>query len=279
MTIAAGFVYSEGVLVCADSQMTVGAAKVDGSKVGKFETSWGQIIASFAGNVDYAAAAFQALERAGESEKIKDEPIDGIECFLSARYETHVFGHPQQKSGDYDYSLFLGIRLNAHKTARLYRTSETILREVKSFDCAGSGEDFGRDVLRLLHSPDLSIERAVALASYMLSHTKDRIQYCGGQSMVRMLRHDGSSLDNTEDLRLAQLSRHIEISGNWFVWESQKFLMRHALGDMEQFARTLTVLDSRATFIRNIWEEAIQSGRVDRRSTIPDQSNLPPWPE
>ncbi|SPE38805.1 hypothetical protein SBA6_950028 [Candidatus Sulfopaludibacter sp. SbA6] len=151
MTIAAGLLCSEGVLVCADSQVTVGTAKLDGSKVGVFETSWGQVIGSFAGNVDYAAAAFQMIERHADSTEVKSSPIDGIETLLSSRYRSHVWEHPQQDSGDYDYSLFLGIRLNEENHARLYRTTETILREVRSFDCAGSGEEFGRDILRLHH--------------------------------------------------------------------------------------------------------------------------------
>ncbi|SPE38806.1 hypothetical protein SBA6_950029 [Candidatus Sulfopaludibacter sp. SbA6] len=128
-------------------------------------------------------------------------------------------------------------------------------------------------------TPSLDIEQCVILASYMLSYTKERVQYCGGHSLTRILRHDGKTISNEEEQRLAQVSGHFERTGNWFIWQAQQFLLRHTLGGMETFSRNLTALDSRATLIRNLWQELNQSGTVDRRLTIPDPSNLPPWLE
>jgi hypothetical protein len=44
MTIAAGMLYKDGVLLCADTQFTVGLQKLDGMKLGKFAASWGQVV-------------------------------------------------------------------------------------------------------------------------------------------------------------------------------------------------------------------------------------------
>ncbi len=38
MTIAAGFLYSGGVLLCADSQFTVGPSKIDGLTLKRGQT-------------------------------------------------------------------------------------------------------------------------------------------------------------------------------------------------------------------------------------------------
>jgi hypothetical protein len=43
---------------------------LDGMKVGRIDATWGQVAATFAGNVDCAAAAFQRCERFKESEEV-----------------------------------------------------------------------------------------------------------------------------------------------------------------------------------------------------------------
>ena len=144
MTIALGFVYSDGVMLGADSQFTVGSSKVEGLKVGHFEASWGKVAVTFAGNVDYATAAFQKCERAAELSDTRSAPLDAIEEILSDFYKEHIFAHPgYQSGGDFDYSMMLAIKLDKERNAKLYRTQDTILREVRSFDSVWAPYSFG----------------------------------------------------------------------------------------------------------------------------------------
>jgi 20S proteasome alpha/beta subunit len=276
MTIAAGFFYADGVLVCADSQFTVGASKIDGLKVGHFDASWGQVVCSFAGNVDYAAAAFQACERECEEPKTKTDPRAAFEEILSSFYERHVFAHPKSGRDDTGYSLFLGIRLN-HGKAKLYRTQETVLRELRAFDCAGSGEDSVRDLLRFLYRGGMSRTSAVALASYTLSHAKNHIQYCGGPTVIRALDNHGN-IDEVSAGKLEDLAVHMERVGCWFVSEAQKFMLGHWLGDDEVFKKRLEILNQRALRMRAAWE-SMPSIRSGPQLTTLDQIDPQPWPE
>jgi 20S proteasome alpha/beta subunit len=276
MTIAAGFLYSGGVLLCADSQFTVGPSKIDGLKVGHFDASWGKVVCALVGNVDYAAAAFQACEREKEKIKTKRDPRAAIEETLSAFYERHVFGHPSYEDGDVEYSLFLGIRQNG-QPAKLYRTQETVFRELKAFDCAGSGEDVARDLLRPLYRSGMSRSQAVALASYVVSHAKHHVQYCGGPTLIRALDNDGN-VEEMDAGALQDLAFHMEKVGCWFVCEAQKFMLGHWSGDDETFRKRLEILNERAVHIRSVWN-SMPSVRLDHQSTIPDQTAQTPWPE
>jgi 20S proteasome alpha/beta subunit len=276
MTIAAGLLTTDGVLVCADRQITAGASKLEGNKIGHFEASWSSVIAAFAGNVAYAATAFQACECAKESANIKRNPIQGLNGLLAKRYREHVFTHPLYKSGDCDFSIIFGIRLKKEKRARLYVTTDTEFREIKSFECVGAGEDAGRNLLKYIYNPRYDLRRGVAVASYAISHVADRVQFCGGAPNMGFIRHDGVA-DVAFQHELELIALHLANVGNWFAWESQKFLMNHLFGDMRKFS-SLVDVNTRAVYIRSCWED-FATGKADLQSTRLDQSRLPPWPE
>jgi hypothetical protein len=50
------------VLLCADNEIQTQGQKGVGLKIGAFSGSWGTVAGAFAGNVDYAVAAFYDLE-------------------------------------------------------------------------------------------------------------------------------------------------------------------------------------------------------------------------
>jgi 20S proteasome alpha/beta subunit len=277
MTIALGFFYSEGVLVCADSQITAGYSKIDAQKTGRFSASWGSVIAAFEGNADNAAAAFHECDHLKETEEFRKDPVQAMRELLERRYKNNVLDHPDYASGNYCYSLLLGIFLSGMPDAktRLYKTRECFLRPLTAFECMGVGEQFGRDTAKNLYTYKMGHKRAVFLAAYVLSHVSARSQYVGDKFVVQVLNHDGTFLDTSA---LERIAIHANNVGNWFVQECQRFLVLHAGGDIANFSRLLMILDSRATHIRALWD-AIEAGESNPQSTKVDPSRLPPWPE
>lgn len=278
MTIAAGFTFADGVMVFADSQYTIDGSKIDGLKVGRIDASWGCAAGAFAGNVDFAAAAFQQCERASESKNVKRSPVDALGEILEAFYRRHILDHPDNGRENLDYFLFLAIKLKRNRIARLYRTQETVLREIRSFDCAGSGEEFGREVLRFLHRSKMKLDYATALAAYMLAHVKTHAQFCGGSSRIIVLKHGEGDINVMDTPDIEALVHHIEDVAQWFGQEAQQFMLGHTFGDQRDFAKRLDVLNSRAIHIRHLWDSrpSMQSGLQPPK---PDSTHLPPWPE
>lgn len=279
MTIAAGFVYADGVFLFADSQFTVGASKIDGLKLGRFEASWGQVESALAGNVDYAAAAFQRCEREKESEAMCASPLQEIERILEGFYRRHVFRHPnfETEGGGLEYSLLLAIRLNAEGVARLYRTQETVLREVQSFDCIGSGEDSARDLLRFLYRSRMSLAQSVALSAYVLSHVKVHVDGCGGKSVAQALDSKGF-VDQINSIEFQHLGGHIENIAPWFVCEAQQFMLGHMFGDREAFEKRCEIFRTRMLHMRSLWE-ARTATQASPQQTKAEPIYQPPWPE
>ena len=278
MTVAIGFCFSDSVLVGADSQMTAGDSKLDGNKTGDFTASWGQVIVSFAGNAKYAAAAFQRCQRAKESPPVLADPVEGLMRILKDHYHAHVFSRPEyDKHPEYDYSLFLGIKTN-NNNPQLFEVEYGDHREITSFQCAGTGGEYARVVLRWLHSQQMSIDRAVALASYVIGHVKVRAQYCGGATRLKVL--TGSGIIDTSEVekRTTVLIQHIENVGNWFACECEQFLLRHAFGGPEDFAHLVDLLNVRAVRVRHMWDLRLKA-LEDPEFPIPVLSDPPPWPE
>lgn len=106
MTIAAGFLCSDGVLLCADTEHTGWAAKSHHSKVDHFEVPGGKVCFALAGASDLAWSAIQKCKKQLEATPSNDLVAD-VETILDTEYRRNVLGHPNYTG--FDYSLLLGI--------------------------------------------------------------------------------------------------------------------------------------------------------------------------
>jgi len=278
MTIAAGFCYAEGIVVCADSQFTAGNSKVVGEKTGRFTASWGQVIASFEGNAHYAVTAFQICQNRRESDDVRSDPIEGLRTLLHDHYHHSVFAHPDyaDKPEDFDYTLFLGIRIQ-DEDPRLFKVTFGELKEMGGFDCAGAGEEWARTIMQYLFRPGLKAREAVCLASYVLAHVKVRAQYVGGPTSIKLMTKT-EVIDIRESLDLMALTIHIENVANWFASECEQFLLKHALSNANDFEQLRAIFNERIAHLRSIWD-AMQSDLANPQLTKADSSSLRPWPE
>jgi hypothetical protein len=254
----------------------VGTNKIDGNKFGQIDASWGRLMSVCAGNVSYASAFFQELEEAKEDEDTKVSPLHAIKLALDDFYTSHVFQHPAYDRGEHDFWMIFSLWLHG-EPARLYSTESTTVREIRAFNCIGWGQDQTREILRQIHSERLSLQQASALASYALSHTKHHAQYCGGPTIIRVQLHDGE-IGAGEDSVLNSLSSHVESVGPWFIQECQRFLLRHADGNEEEFNQLMTLLTERASYIRNMWNARL-AGQEFPNLSIPQPTAPQPWPE
>jgi len=187
MTIAAGFVCSDGILLCADTEHTGWTSKSHHSKVDHFEVPGGKVCFALAGSSALAWSAIQKCKKQLQAEQSDDLASD-IEVILDAEYRRNVLTHPNYAS--LDYSLLVG--LWTERGSQLYCTTATALREIKDFECIGIGGELAQFIVRQ-GLPSLSLREAVALAAYTLAGVKEGITGCGGMSVYLLLRNDGST--------------------------------------------------------------------------------------
>jgi 20S proteasome alpha/beta subunit len=206
MTIAAGFTLQNGVLICADSQMTTNSAKYSASKI--FPVTFGgpnnpgpKIAFAYTGLEPHARRAFGNCQEA-LSKIHRESPSDldnegiraCIEKTLGAFHRKHIFKHPLYGTGrqDVPFVQFI-IGLWSHVTGRtsLLVTNEDIVNEIYTYDCIGIGADFARYLCGYLFRHNMPLKEVTTLAIHALQQTKNNVPYCGNETLFIRLEVGG----------------------------------------------------------------------------------------
>jgi len=93
MTIAAGFLHSGGVLLCADTQHEAGAMRVHAAKIGTFDCPGGKVGFAFAGNSAFAISVIQKCSKKLRSVP-PEETLEELDNLLAEEYRRLAFDHP-----------------------------------------------------------------------------------------------------------------------------------------------------------------------------------------
>ena len=216
MTIAAGFQFNGGVLLCADSQYSGRSIKFFDSKLKELtqhsrdgDEQFRSVIA-VSGTDCYLDMAVSACENAmlkvidadavdiGEPDAIRTALSDALCEF----HQKQIFKHPHYGYSDGpSVTLLIAVRVDGNAT--IFRTQETAVTEISFFDpCVfiGSGSEVARYAVTPLIKPDaynegLTLDEAVLLGTHALRIAKHYDPYCGGWSQFAVLSDDGSASD------------------------------------------------------------------------------------
>lgn len=206
MTIAAGFTFQHGVVICADTQMTGATTKYPESKIfpitfGGPENPGPKIIFAYAGTEPHARRAFGncriALSKM-HSQHPGDMDNEGIrvciEKTLADFYRKYLFKHPLYGTGRVDApSVQFLIGLWSHVTGRtsLLVTNEDIVNEKDTYDCIGMGGEFARAICHYLYRQNMSLKEVTIMATHALRQTKKNVPYCGDETLFMRLETGG----------------------------------------------------------------------------------------
>jgi hypothetical protein len=190
VTIAAGFLCSDGVLLCTDTQHTAYAMKIQNTKSDDFEFPGGKLAYAYAGNTHFAVSAMQAC-RKHMQEKNHPDPLAAVEGALEREYRRNVLKHPDHTSdGSLDYQLLLALWLPQSAT-KLYLTSKTALEEITTYRCIGVGEYLGNYLIEPAYTVRLEARKAFVIGAYAIAAAKEHVDGCGGMSIFTLLQNDG----------------------------------------------------------------------------------------
>lgn len=200
MTIAAGFFYKGGILVCADSQFTSPSVKFHAPKLSSAESFGSKdvnMVFAMSGSHGYMQTAVAACERAlysidEDKELDEDFVMATLEDALVSVYEKHFYKHPRYGYTDGpQVSLIAGVWTTDNKPV-LFETEETTVKPIDNYACIGSGADIANQVLRpLAGDHDRSLKNTVLLATHALKAAKDSDPNCGGDSQFATINMRG----------------------------------------------------------------------------------------
>ncbi len=178
MTVAAGFVCKDGVILCADTEVTTGnTGKYQQSKVVHLH---GVSYAVYAGDVAFVAEIAPQLRARIRATK----SISALATDVGAEWKrcfTEHYTKPPKSEKTFAYLL---LTLWDPDRVKLYSALARNFYEVGTFEIFGTGADVARAAVAPFYTPDIKVEDATVLGIYGISQAKKYAQLCGGETEV-----------------------------------------------------------------------------------------------
>ncbi len=206
VTVAAGFVCEDGVLLCADTKITT-SIKTNESKIAEFVSNDRQCALTFVMSSDdlnfprsAINACFEYLSEASFATSTMEQVRNAAQTPLAEFYRDHIYPHPDRTPQAVFQQLLLGIWLRG-ETA-LFRPHETLLMPVETFECIGSGAIIGRYIagqFKKTGGYPKSLQEAALLASSIIESCIEYDEHCGGEAEMVVMHNDGriESIENS----------------------------------------------------------------------------------
>ena len=191
MTIAAGLVCEDGIVLCADSQESAGQFKWPVEKL-TFTQKFGYPVivagAGFGPAIDNASQRILARLEGGYDSP--DANVDHIQTILRDIHENDLENHPLGKEVT-EFQLLIAFYVKGYG-AYLYHTSGSLVNRVKYFQVIGSGaivNYFAHSLYRKnpFNRPDIGLSEGKTLAAYLAYLAKTQLSTVGGRSVLLAL--------------------------------------------------------------------------------------------
>jgi len=212
VTIAAGFKFKDGILVCADTQYTSSVkfhqSKISSATVASDKFDYLEMVFAMSGTDGHMQMAVEVCEDAISRCDVADsgfiyEARDQCASALATLYEKHFFPHKLYGyEGGPSASLIIGIYVTGEGSDLLW-THETAVTFADKYHIVGSGSDLARYAIEPLFQDDLTLDEVTLLATHALRVTKQGDPYCGEKSQFAAI-FDSGLTSEVEEFEVIQ---------------------------------------------------------------------------
>jgi len=200
MTIIAGFKVHGGIVLCADTQETVGNVSKRNVPKLRFEgippvgttLSGSELAVSFCGATDNGAFVDKLVDSAwiaARGEDSVDNVCAAIERSIKETYRE--FGEIYQTGYCPVAELIYGVKVK--DKSRLFAATGPLINEKDDYCTGGVGAYMADFLAERMYDITLSIQQCVILAAYILVQAKEHVDGCGGTSHIAILRGNSPS--------------------------------------------------------------------------------------
>lgn len=250
MTIAAGFVHRDGVLLASDTLHEGYGYRIYESKIRHFNCPAGMVAFTYAGNAKAAIATIQKCKNEMRRFSQKDILAE-VERIHAREYTAKILSLPTQSSDwNLHYQLLVAVR-PLGGAAELYETDQLNFSPVTTYQCLGAGTSLARYLIKPTFVVGMPEDGVLRLAAYALAAAKDNAEGCGGSSLFLSLRNNGT----LGELYSEPAAQHIEDSYKWFDFVAQHLFLHHldlAVSDSD-FEGNLGNFDREMRHMRHKW--------------------------
>lgn len=191
VTIAAGILCEDGVLVCADSEMTLHTMKSNDPKVDWVLHDSVRVIMTGAGDAHLLRYVVQQCRKAIPEGATMDDAEQTIRAVIREVHTDHIY--PVSRLVEHRPNIEMAFGLwEPGRKCKLFESRGTALIE-NNVSLLGSGYEFGRSVCDRLGGDlyNAMLPRALIVAMRMLKEVKEYVQGCGGQDHIITLGSNG----------------------------------------------------------------------------------------
>ncbi len=187
MTIAAGFVCGDGILLSADTRLTeAGEIKLDRSKIIEtLLTDDSNAVFAFAGN-DYLMRMIIEECRDNLRAQLHDCSLQHFKAIVRETIKPISEDYPNET-----LQLLMAVRLR--NDLHLLASYCAVVKEVDGYECIGSGHSIAHYVLSKSFKYFDHLEMTRFRATCALKAAKEIDEPCGGRSEMVLLRSDGTT--------------------------------------------------------------------------------------
>ncbi|MGA9643114.1 MAG: hypothetical protein WBQ72_17080, partial [Terriglobales bacterium] len=180
MTVAAGFVYNDGLVFCADTKIST-PIKTNERKISFFvsdDTLCGMTFAISSDDVNFPRSAVSACWNMVSRMDFSTATIDAVhntaQFALAEFYREHIYTHPDRTPGAVFLEILVGIWLR--NETQLYVSHETLLTPVEDYECIGSGSYLAKYLIQQYKRANPAantLEDAAMMASFAVQSAID----------------------------------------------------------------------------------------------------------
>jgi 20S proteasome alpha/beta subunit len=190
MTIAMGFTFKDGILLCADTEQTWGDFKFGESKIVSEKLSQANVAFAISGSVHNARMAIEEiLKDSRKSDQSQNTFEEIIKNRIADIYTRLLYPHPAAGYGTPFFDLLIAIWADGN--LRLLATSETAVTEVTAYECRGIGLTLAKYLIEPLYTAKLNGYITTRIALRTLAHVKKYVSGCGGKSEMLLINSGG----------------------------------------------------------------------------------------
>jgi hypothetical protein len=190
MTIAAGFCCEDGVVLCADTQLTIpGSLKYPESKIRMSPDLRSCPVYAFCDDMDYQKQCiFHFNEAIRGAESKREHVIRALEQKAVELHQTYyeLYTDPSEKL---NVNMLLSLQLGNKQ--RLFKIYGPKVAPVETLECIGAGNYLARALAGTYWTSDISMHRTGIICTYILADVKKYVDGCGGESHIICLGDNG----------------------------------------------------------------------------------------
>jgi len=184
MTVAAGYVCNEGVVLCADTQESIpGYTKTAANKLMAFQFDKVTLVFAGAGNnaVQVDETVYEIARNIEEAAQNGVQLRKALRKCLGELFPREHYPRP----GGHEVDILMAVQSNTG--IELLRIADCNVAPVAKMVCIGSGVVLGAQLLERHYNRKVSLFDAALISLYVLYHVKQWVDGCGGKTDIAII--------------------------------------------------------------------------------------------